>query len=350
VHEIVAMKFKLKNIKPNPFRLTDRYPIQKEKVEGLRESIRTTTFWDNIVARQRDGHAEIAYGHHRIEALRLEYGPNHEVDPIVRDLDDETMLQIMVRENKEEWGASPEVERETIRAIVAAYGDGQVKLPAPDPRAIERSTVRYAPSFRFSSGKNLNPYTAETLAEFTGWSPGKTASVLQALELIEKGGVLEESELVGLSKQETTSLVENAAATLRWREKSQRHKATAKATAREVAQAIIEDFSEKQPGRLRDRAAQVRAKIEGPKKNKPDINPFVKKLNARLFKILSPDDEMTQQIREVLECIDSLKKEKRDSLRSELQSLANRASELAKLVKSGKAITKKQTQKLLMSV
>ncbi len=75
------MRFQLKNIQPNPFRHVDRYPITKEKVEALRESIRTTGFWDNIVAREVNGKAEITYGHHRLVALREEYGPDHEVVP-----------------------------------------------------------------------------------------------------------------------------------------------------------------------------------------------------------------------------------------------------------------------------
>src|SRR5215470_9110530 len=123
------MKFKLKNIKPNPFRHIEHYPIQKEKVAALRESIKSTNFWDNIVARQLNGTAEIAYGHHRLEALRAEYGPNHEVDFIIRDLDDATMIQVMARENMEEWGTSAWVEMETIRAVVEAFAEGKIKLP-----------------------------------------------------------------------------------------------------------------------------------------------------------------------------------------------------------------------------
>ena len=92
------MRFRIKEIKPNPFRDASRYPINKEKVAALRRSIQTTGFWDNIVARQQvDGKAEIAYGHHRLQALREEFSPDHEVDLIIQDLDDEAMLKMMPR-------------------------------------------------------------------------------------------------------------------------------------------------------------------------------------------------------------------------------------------------------------
>src|SRR5438309_6864315 len=95
--------YAIKDIKANPFRHIARYPSRREKIIALRESLRKTGFWDNVVARARDGKAELAYGHHRLVALKDEYGPNHKVNLIIRDLDDEHMIQIMARENMEEW-------------------------------------------------------------------------------------------------------------------------------------------------------------------------------------------------------------------------------------------------------
>ncbi len=87
-------QYAIKDIKANPFRHINRYPIHREKVVALRESLRKTGFWDNVVARARDGKAEIAYGHHRLAALKEEFGPNHKVDLIIRKLSYETMIQI----------------------------------------------------------------------------------------------------------------------------------------------------------------------------------------------------------------------------------------------------------------
>jgi ParB-like chromosome segregation protein Spo0J len=96
----------IKNIRPNPFRNSQRYPIRREKVDALRESLRATEYWPNIVARRIDGGAEIAYGHHRIEAARQEYGVDYEISLVIRDLSDETMFQMMARENREVTNSS----------------------------------------------------------------------------------------------------------------------------------------------------------------------------------------------------------------------------------------------------
>ena len=37
-----------------------------EKIESLAKSINQTGFWDNILARKKNGKIQIAYGHHRL--------------------------------------------------------------------------------------------------------------------------------------------------------------------------------------------------------------------------------------------------------------------------------------------
>ena len=69
----MKMKKALKNVNANPFRHIDRYPIQEDKISALKKSIEDTDFWENIVAREVGGKIEIAYGHHRLAALRELY-------------------------------------------------------------------------------------------------------------------------------------------------------------------------------------------------------------------------------------------------------------------------------------
>ena len=88
--------YALRNILSNPFRHIARCPIDPDKVEALRKSIRSTKagFWDNLLAREAPGgKAEIAYGHHRLEALKAEYPLAHQVDLIIKPLDDANMLK-----------------------------------------------------------------------------------------------------------------------------------------------------------------------------------------------------------------------------------------------------------------
>ena len=210
-------KYALRNIEPNPFRHIARYPIKRNKVATLRESLRTTGFWGNVVARQHGGKAEIAYGHHRLVALREEYGPGHEVDLIIRNLSDEAMLQMMARENMEEWGTTASVEHETIRAVIEAYSDGKIELPAPDP-STSKSLIRWAPSFVPGDGGEPaphRPYTAQTLAAFIGWldasgkAQGKVTDALAALQFVEEG-LLKESDFDGLTTMQAHAVVEEA--------------------------------------------------------------------------------------------------------------------------------------------
>lgn len=116
------MKVQLKNLLPNPFRKMKQYPIDRQKVESLKNSITETTFWDNILARKKGKKFEIAYGHHRLIALQ-ELGIK-EIDIPVRVLSDASMLQIMANENLE-WNTTPAVVCETI-AAVKEFLDAQI--------------------------------------------------------------------------------------------------------------------------------------------------------------------------------------------------------------------------------
>ena len=55
---------------------------------ALTSSIEKTGFWDNLVGRKMNGEIQIAYGHHRIEALRLAtgYGYDFEFDLTIREI------------------------------------------------------------------------------------------------------------------------------------------------------------------------------------------------------------------------------------------------------------------------
>lgn len=220
-------QFAVKDIRPNPFRYIDRYPIRREKIDALRGSLKTTGFWGNVVARVRNGHPEIAYGHHRLVALREEYGPDEKVDLIIRDLSDDLMLQIMARENMEEWGTSAWVEQETVRAVVEAYAEGKIALPLPDPKTDKR-WLRYAPSFLLGDAPDArreHPYTVESIAAFLGWlEPNgrpqqKVQDALAALHFVQEG-ILQESDFIGLTTTQSRAVVEQARRAARQREEA----------------------------------------------------------------------------------------------------------------------------------
>lgn len=114
-------RVQLKCIEANPWRRLDSYPIDEAKVAQLKASVERTGFWDNLVMRphpdgRRKGIYQISYGHHRMEALRQLYGPEHRINLIVRDLSDAKMLQIMAAENDDVYDLSVAVIFETVIA------------------------------------------------------------------------------------------------------------------------------------------------------------------------------------------------------------------------------------------
>jgi hypothetical protein len=202
------MLIKLADILSNPFRDLDRNPLVPAKVEELRASIRQTGYWDNVVVRKNaDGRYELAYGHHRLEAAKLE--GITEADFIVKKFDDATMIKVMNAENSEAYGYSILSLIEAVRATVNALAEKRIPafiIPDKTPKA----SIRYAPSFtpgNLVSGGEFPPhakYAPIAIAKFLGYTDrngqGKETAdnnvqaALRALYLIE-AGVYTEAQL-----------------------------------------------------------------------------------------------------------------------------------------------------------
>jgi len=106
----------LKYIGDNPFREKSAYVYDTDKINELAEIMADSTYWENMLARKtKDGRIQLAYGHHRLQALKklvaegmTEYKTiKLNVRP-ERDLPDELMLKIFVQENKDTWGEIPQ--------------------------------------------------------------------------------------------------------------------------------------------------------------------------------------------------------------------------------------------------
>ena len=106
----------LSAIGSNPFRNEASYVYDQEKIAALKESISDTSFWENLLARKtKAGDIELAYGHHRLQALLqlVEDGLEDyaEIRINVRpetQLTNERMLKIFAQENKDDWGENPQ--------------------------------------------------------------------------------------------------------------------------------------------------------------------------------------------------------------------------------------------------
>jgi hypothetical protein len=235
-------KVAVSQLSANPFRELDDYPIDRDKVDKLKESISETGFWGTIVARKKGNAFEIAFGHHRQVALvELQQegiiGKSDKVDIIVRDLTNEQMIQLMARENLEEWGTNAYIEAQTVESTIRAYGAGEIQLPEVDEKT-NKSHLRHA-----GPNQDQHPYTIRSVAQFLGWTKvdGEGGAkenhackvafeMLDAFEL----GIVSRKELRGVKRDVAREIISKAMALHREQERiaSERRKMAKEAEQR----------------------------------------------------------------------------------------------------------------------
>jgi ParB/RepB/Spo0J family partition protein len=160
------MKVKIKDLEPNPYRDMNNYPMDEAKVKSLIESIRQTGFWDNILSRKNGKKYQIAYGHHRLAAIREVFKPTDEVDIPVKELDDATMLKIMANENMDEWKTTPAVIDETVKVTKQFLED--------HPEEKKKILVHGKESL----------VGAIMISEFLNWNQSRVSHSLERLKMI----------------------------------------------------------------------------------------------------------------------------------------------------------------------
>lgn len=148
------MKVEVSKLKPNPYRRIDEYQIDKEKVAELKMSISDTSFWDNLLARKHGNEFQIAYGHHRLEALKeLKI---KEIDIPVRDIDDGMMIKIMANENRDTYKANRSVMIETIKVARDFLREQIGKLDSWDDYLFLRKVITDEKSLEGCKGSNVS--------------------------------------------------------------------------------------------------------------------------------------------------------------------------------------------------
>ena len=189
------MKVMIKDLKPNPFRDMDNYPIDQKKIDSLTESISQTGFWDNILVRKQNGDMQIAYGHHRLIVLRKLFKPTDFVDIPVKEVTDSDMLRIMANENYDAWGSNVAVIDETVKAA----RDFLLKHPEI-VKDIELSLNQFRDSYHRGGGHIKYDISARVISEFLGekmWYVVKVNNSLRRLELV-KNEILDKEAVESL--------------------------------------------------------------------------------------------------------------------------------------------------------
>lgn len=317
------MRVQLKNVLPNPFRDLDHYPINGQKIEALKKSIKDTEFWDNIVCRKVEGgKVEIAYGHHRLHALNDLYDGDHSISLIPKKLGNEKMLQIMAHENLQEWGHVSDIERETVRAVVTAFGNDEISLSRP-AATTDTSKVRLAPNYCFGSSAVTaeHPYTGSTIANFLGWEEKTVQYTLRALCLIEEGN-LNDNHLDSLTHNASRVVVDEVRRVLVTKEtilkdakrdgmtetpakaRQIMRKATELGTSLVSVTAMAVSDALKAGESIATAIAngrKARAKVMPEDDVLPDISKMASSIANKLNNFLDPDKAFGEQIEEVVE-------------------------------------------------
>jgi hypothetical protein len=380
-----VVRVKLSNVLPNPYRDFKRYHVDKQKVQALKESIDATGFWCNVIVRPSPterGKVELAYGHHRLVALReINKGKPGALIPVVRlDLDDAAMLRMMHRENMDSWKSYFWAEIETVQEVVRAYARGEIELPAPS-KDTPKSNIRYAPSFAKGRAARRadRPYTAQTICAFLGVTKrGDTDRIklaLQALEL-EELDYLPITEMRGLGVEAFQAAVGAATARYNHAVNAERKVEALKqqnAPAAEIKQSEkraekiaaetkegSQDFAIEMTDALRESTkttvAQAKEKAKKATKGRgepppriPDINSFVRKVGNALEKVLV-EDIASKHLEALYQHRKYLDETRHGELVGSLRALADRANKWAGKFEKVSPKSTEEVQRLLKAL
>lgn len=171
------MEIKIKDLQPNPYRDIENYPINEDKVISLMDSISQTGFWDNILARKINGNIQIAYGHHRLEALKRVLKPEDVIDIPIKDLSDAIMIKIMANENKMEWETETTVIDETVRVTK--------KFLDEHPEEMPEKPKRENPLMSESGKGYVKSPLAWQIANFLGWKEMTVYTSMKRLDILD---------------------------------------------------------------------------------------------------------------------------------------------------------------------
>jgi len=91
------MMVDLSKVDPNPFRDFTLDPLSPESVEKMEESISELGFWGGIAVRKAGDRFQLAFGHHRLQALKNLGWTEADINEV--NYDDDKMVSAMIKEN-----------------------------------------------------------------------------------------------------------------------------------------------------------------------------------------------------------------------------------------------------------
>lgn len=94
------MKLKIKEINPNEFKkFINKGEYNEEQLEKIQSNIKELGLMGSLPVYKKGEKYHLVAGHHRLEALRRQFGDNYEISVELHDYSDENILRGMVVEN-----------------------------------------------------------------------------------------------------------------------------------------------------------------------------------------------------------------------------------------------------------
>lgn len=210
-------------IRSNPNRNLEKFPCIPTKKARLKESIKETGFWDNIMVRPKgnmiDGvevkstedinkimkakktdrvwfEVEIPSGHHRVEAIQEMNADSawpsiEEAELPVKFISDDHMLKMMIHENNAEYGGSVMTQIESVEQVYRTLL-AQLDEFGEDDYAKYAATYGHLPNQKaFKKAKGSMGIGYATIMEYIGgeWPKTDIEGPLKAIKASDKGMV-----------------------------------------------------------------------------------------------------------------------------------------------------------------
>ena len=310
----------LESLDSNPYRNLATYPFIEKKVAALQRSINTVGLWEGVIVRQVGERYQTAFGHHRIEAAKRE--GLTEATLILRDLDDEQMIQFMGRENMADYNADFLTMLETWDAAVQHLES----LDSQPPQAIELATLLGWNMERTGGGVQMN----------------RTAEACNSTHKLLQGGVLKREQLADLTVSQVREICVRAQADIdrirRQAAKTKRPMAEVKAAEKQIAKAVAQTAKEAVRGTIAQKDLRSKVGINAyrydrtAKKPTPVLGVYAQQTKSNINSMLDGDatEKKLKHIKEVLGSI-TLAEDKLaiSQLQGALTLLASRATKLA---------------------
>ena len=112
------MKIKINQLKPNPFKKQiAKGRLDEDQVKRIMSNMKELGLMGALPVFKKGNDYHLINGHHRTEALKRQFGKNHEVEVVVHNYSEEQVLRGMIVENLTQRANDFKEEVENLKAI-----------------------------------------------------------------------------------------------------------------------------------------------------------------------------------------------------------------------------------------